>query len=154
MAESWTQVFRGRASVYALDENTKQWADRGASGIIIMFQNNQMRDDVRIKWQKLNMPGPEIWWRLTSSKLKPKGERALVLKAWAVQSNQQEILAIRFSDQQAAIQFAKKYHSIFPSAIQSSYAIENIFQQQSSSSNSNNTNQQNGGIKSTTFMPK
>ena len=142
MSNSWTQVFRGRASIYALDEDTKQWADRGASGTIIMFQNNSKLDDVRIKWERNNQ---ELWWRLTSSKLKPKGERALVLKAWHSSSNRQEILAIRFSDQNAAIQFAKKYHNIFPLAIQPTYSIENIFQQQSSSTNSNNTNQQNGG---------
>ena len=130
--------------MYALDEDTKQWADRGTSGTVIMFQNNSNREDVRIKWEKdirsqnQQTQHLEIWWRLTSSKLKPKGERALVLKAWATISNQQEILAIRFSHQDAAIQFAKKYQGIFPMSISGQYQIENIFKQSSSS------NQQNG----------
>lgn len=126
-----------------MDEDTKQWADRGTSGTVIMFQNNGNREDVRIKWEKnINSHNQqsqlvEIWWRLTSSKLKPKGERALVLKAWATISNQQEILAIRFSHQDAAIQFAKKYQGIFPMSISNQYQIENIFKQSSN-------NQQNG----------
>ena len=72
-------MFRAKASVYALDEHTKQWADRGTSGTVIMYQNNARPKDVRIKWEKNNRV---LWWRLTSSKLKPKGERSLVLKAW------------------------------------------------------------------------
>jgi len=129
MDSPWTQVFRGRASVYALDEDTKQWAERGTSGTIIMYQSNTDRDDVRIKWEKSDT---EVWWKLTSSKLKPKKERALVLKAWAVNTNQQEILAIRFSHQEAAITFAKKYHRIFPLAV--SIDIDNIFNQPSPAS--------------------
>ena len=88
------------------------------------------------------MNEPEIWWRLTPSKLKAKSESALVLKAWHSASNiREEVLEIRFYDQSAAIQFAKKYHNILP------YMIENIFQRpQHLSSNPNNPYPQNEGI--------
>eukprot|EP01084_Bolivina_argentea_P269524 458093_1 len=92
---SWTKLFRGKSSIYALDEISKEWVDRGISGQLIMFQNNQFRSDIRIKWCKNQR---EIWWRLMNGKLKPKGERAWVLKAWDTSNNKQEILAIRFSD--------------------------------------------------------
>merc|ERR1719410_2669520 len=92
-----------------------------------MFQHSQNREDVRIKWEKNSH---HIWWRLnyiTCSKLKPKGERALVLKAWATSSNQQEILAIRFRHQQVTIQFANIYHTLFPMTVSAS--SPNISQQ-------------------------
>ena len=109
-----SEVFRGKGSVFALDEDTKEWVDRGSSGIVTMIQSTSNYEDVRIKWEKGER---EEWWRLTSSKLKPKGPRAWVLKAWAITNNHQEILAIRFSLQDAAIHFANRYRNIFPMAI-------------------------------------
>ena len=76
-----------------------------------MYLNNQFRSDVRIKWTKNQK---EVWWRLINGKLKPKGERAWVLKAWDTSSNRQEILAVRFSDVQLAQSFAQKFHAVFP----------------------------------------
>ena len=107
----WSELFRGKSSIYALDEVSKEWVDRGISGQLIMFQNNQFRSDIRIKWSKNQR---EIWWRLMNGKLKPKGERAWVLKAWDTSNNKQEILAIRFSDVQLSTQFSIKFHEIFP----------------------------------------
>ena len=107
----WSELFRGKSSIYALDEVSKEWVDRGISGQLIMFQNNQFRSDIRIKWSKNQR---EIWWRLMNGKLKPKGERAWVLKAWDTSNNKQEILAIRFSDVQLSTQFSVKFHEIFP----------------------------------------
>uniref|UniRef100_A0A7S0TC11 RanBD1 domain-containing protein n=1 Tax=Elphidium margaritaceum TaxID=933848 RepID=A0A7S0TC11_9EUKA len=128
------QIAKERASVYALDEDTKQWRERGTTGKIVMFQHDTEAEDVRIKWEPSSSnhdaSAAENWWRLTSSKLKPKGERALVLKAWCMSENQQEILAIRFASQRAAIEFAKKYHLIFPYAVGSNVDIENIFENQ------------------------
>eukprot|EP01083_Nonionella_stella_P065327 171059_1 len=49
-----------------------------------------------------------------NGKLKPKGERAWVLKAHDTSDNKQEILAIRLSDVQLSQQFAAKFHQIFP----------------------------------------
>ena len=46
--------------------------------------------------------------------LKPKGERAWVLKAWDITNNRQEILAIRFSTVQTSQQFAFQYNTLFP----------------------------------------
>jgi len=112
------RLFRGKASIYALDEVSKEWVDRGISGQLIMFQNQQFRTDIRIKWS--NGEGRRdgnqrmIWWRLMNGKMKPKGERAWVLKAWDTQTNKQEILAIRFSDAQLSQQFSVKFHQIFP----------------------------------------
>jgi len=108
---SWSELFGGKSSIYALDENSKEWVDRGISGHLVMVQNNQYRQDVRIKWSKNSK---EVWWRLMNGKLKPKGERAWVLKAWDIASNKQEILAIRFSDVALSQQFMHKFHYIFP----------------------------------------
>merc|ERR1712107_691439 len=66
------------------------------------------------------------------------GERALVLKAWAMASNQQEILAIRFSHQEAAILFAKKYQNIFPMAISTYSKAEDLFKQNDKNDKSSN----------------
>ena len=107
----WSELFRGKSSIYALDEVSKEWIDRGISGQLTMYQNNQFRSDIRIKWSKNQT---EIWWRLMHGKLKPKGERAWVLKAWDTSKNKQEILAIRFSNIQLSQQFSVKFHQIFP----------------------------------------
>ena len=123
-SSSWQQIFYGHASIYALDEITKQWADRGLSGKISMFKDNKNVNDVRIKWEKNNN---YLWWRLTSSKLKAKGERALVLKAWSTLNNQQEILAIRFQTQQSALHYASKYVNIFPMSLPSPNSIHTLF---------------------------
>ena len=48
----WTQGIIGRGSVYALDEDTNKWANRGTSGTVTMFANNANLEDVRIKWEK------------------------------------------------------------------------------------------------------
>ena len=123
-SSNWQQIFFGRASIYALDEITKQWADRGLSGYISMFKDNENLNDVRIKWEKNNN---YLWWRLTTSKLRTKGERALVLKAWSTINNQQEILAIRFSTQSSALIFATKYHAIFPMSLPSPNSVKTLF---------------------------
>eukprot|EP01083_Nonionella_stella_P014751 41349_1 len=107
----WTELFRGKSSVYALDEVSKEWVDRGISGQLTMFQKNGYTSDIRIKWTKNQT---DRWWRLMNGKLKPKGERAWVLKAHDASDNKQEILAIRFSDVQLSQQFAAKFHQIFP----------------------------------------
>eukprot|EP01083_Nonionella_stella_P141773 437460_1 len=124
MDKPWTEIFRSKGSVYALEDTTKDWLPRGTSGTVIVLQNPAHHQDVRIKFEK-NVE--TIWWRLTASHIKPKGERALVLKAWAVQLNHQEILAIRFSDEQSAIQFANKYHDIYPMEVSHNIATQNIF---------------------------
>lgn len=102
--------------------------DRGISGQLTMYQNNQYRQDVRIKWTKNTK---EIWWRLMNGKLKPKGERAWVLKAWDIKSNKQEILAIRFSDVNLSQQFMHKFHVIFPQQSTSPQNQSNPSSQQS-----------------------
>eukprot|EP00485_Elphidium_margaritaceum_P004231 CAMPEP_0202693288 /NCGR_PEP_ID=MMETSP1385-20130828/7442_1 /ASSEMBLY_ACC=CAM_ASM_000861 /TAXON_ID=933848 /ORGANISM="Elphidium margaritaceum" /LENGTH=1095 /DNA_ID=CAMNT_0049348947 /DNA_START=39 /DNA_END=3326 /DNA_ORIENTATION=- len=107
----WSELFRGKCSIYALDEHSKEWRDCGIGGQLVMLQNNQFRSDIRVKWSKNTR---EILWRLMAGKLKPKGERAWVLKAWDTSRNKQEILAIRFSDQSLSQQFAVKFHQIFP----------------------------------------
>jgi len=107
----WTELFRGKSSIYALDEMSKEWTERGITGQLIMFQNNQFRQDIRIKWMKSQR---EVWWRLMNGKLKPKGPRAWVLKAWDTSSNKQEILAIRFSDNTLSQQFSAKFSEVFP----------------------------------------
>jgi len=112
MLQDAKPVFSGKSSIYALDEVSKEWVDRGISGQLIMFQNQQFRTDIRIKWSSKNQR--KIWWRLMNGKLEPKGERAWVVKAWDTQTNKQEILAIRFSDVQLSQQFSVKFHQIFP----------------------------------------
>ena len=127
MAHVWKagkEVYRARASIYALDED-KQWSDRGTSGTVVMFQSAQNPQEVRIRWEK---SAQSIWWQLTSSQLKPKGERALVLKA--LYNNQQEILAVRFSDQNAAVDFAKTYYGIFPKAQNGAAPVDALFKPQ------------------------
>jgi len=130
MAHVWkegVEVFRARASIYALNERTKQWSERGTSGVVVMFESAENVQDVRIRWEKVE---EVIWWRLTSSKLKAKGERALVLKA--LFNAQQEILAVRFSDQESAMDFAKRYYSIFPNAQNGAIAIDSLFESEGS----------------------
>ena len=74
----WIVEFQAKASIYALDEHTKQWKDRGTSGTMQMYRNTHYDGNIQVKWYKGNK---EIWWRLMAGKLKPKGERAWVLKA-------------------------------------------------------------------------
>eukprot|EP01084_Bolivina_argentea_P077903 141363_1 len=113
MSSSWKQLFRNRCSVYALDRNNTCWIDRGVFGTIVLFQDSQNYEDARLKWEKKDT-NQKIWWKLFGSTLKPKGQRALVLKALTSVPNEEEILAIRFNSEHVAVQFAVKYHNIFP----------------------------------------
>jgi len=130
----WTQVFRGKASVFALDEHTKQWDERGTSGVVTMLeaQSSYMNSapQIRLKWERpTDLNSQPRWWQLSASKLKPKGERAIVLKALALSHSpkQQEILAVRFSLQSAAVQFADHYYTVFPATATSKMDAHRLF---------------------------
>eukprot|EP01084_Bolivina_argentea_P283209 484987_1 len=107
----WSELLHGKASIYALNEITKQWLDRGSGGSFIMYQNSSYPQDIRIKWSKNKK---DLWWKLMNGTLKAKGERAWVLKAWDTVKNSQEILAIRFSDIETSNRFASQYNIVFP----------------------------------------
>ncbi len=108
---SWSELFSGKSSIYALDEVSKEWVDRGISGLLTLWRHSEYGEDVRICWAK----GPQcLWWRLLNGRLKAKGERAWVLKAWDIGSNAQEIVAIRFSDVNLSLEFSVKFKLIFP----------------------------------------
>ena len=38
---SLSELFRRKSQIYTLDEVSKEWVDRGISGLLIMFQNDQ-----------------------------------------------------------------------------------------------------------------
>lgn len=107
----WSELLRAKASVFALNEETKQWVDRGSSGQLWLSQNEQHPLDVRMKWWAPSRG--ESWWRLMSGQLKAKGERAWVLKALDLGTKSEEIVAIRFSDIPSAHNFALRFHLIF-----------------------------------------
>eukprot|EP01084_Bolivina_argentea_P278311 475375_1 len=114
-----SEVFRGKASAYVLDDLTKQWNDRGTSGTVIMYDRSPHNKAINtniatIKWVKNTH---EVWWALDGSKLKPKGERACVMKATLLKPNTKEILALRFKTSAVAKQFVSKYHEIFPNSV-------------------------------------
>ena len=124
---SGREVFRAGASINELDADTKQWTPRGVGGTVVMLESARNREDIRIRWQK----GPQtIWWTLSSSKLKAKGERALVFRAFQNEQQDNLILAVRFSDQSKAIDFATKYYGIFPQALLGATPIDQLFDPQ------------------------
>ena len=112
-ADVWTQIFQGHSSIYSLNENDRRWTEEGQSGTLTLYQHNQNSQNIAMKWQK-DTHLPDIWWRLPSSKLKPKGERALVFKAWTVSTNIQQILAVRFISIESKDLFGLKYAELFP----------------------------------------
>ena len=77
--------------------------------------------------------------RLTSSKLKPKGERALVLKAWATITNKQEILAIRFFIKIMPFNLPKNINPYFQCQYPVTITLK-IYLNSNLSSNGNNKN--------------
>merc|ERR1719203_1898093 len=98
----WDELFGdidGKSSIYALIKNevsqAHEWVIRGQSGQLVVLQNRKSPSDFLIKWNKKQQ---ELSWRLIFSKLKPKGDRAWVLEALDIATNEQEVLAIRFSD--------------------------------------------------------
>jgi len=109
---NYSELLRSKASIYALEPSTKKWIDRGSSGQLVMYQNTQFLQDVRIKWFKPNKQ--DQWWRLMNCALKPKGDRAWVLKAWNMGVNNEEIIAIRFGDQDSSQKFYTNYNILFP----------------------------------------
>ena len=110
---SWVQRISCGCTVYFLNETNNMWEDKGTNGTILMFQNTET-SDVRLRWTKNTDNTQEIWWRLVGSKLKPKNQRAVVLRACETKSNKQEIVALRFKTQDAAIAFTIKYGEIYP----------------------------------------
>jgi len=134
----WTQVFRSEASVYALDESIKQWNDRGTSGVVTMLKAQRgdgSAPHIRLKWELGSQPR---LWQLSASKIEPKGERAIVLKALAISplSKHQEILAVRFPLQTVAVEFAKHYYSVFPATATSDMNAHRLFEPGSAAHNS------------------
>merc|ERR1719295_1175144 len=127
MALGWkegSEVFRTCASVYTLNENDQVFQTY-ASGTVVIFQHAQNAEDVRLRWEEEK---EFVWWRLTPSELKGKKQRTLMLET--LSDDQAEILALRFVDQKAAIDFATKYYAIFPSAKIGSASIDSLFQSQ------------------------
>eukprot|EP01084_Bolivina_argentea_P217010 368529_1 len=111
----WAQVFSGHGSVYVFVTETKQWENNGSYGIVTMFQDTETLQNVMMKWTKtqtqthISLP---TWWNITPStltKIKINGKHVLVLKALTMPTKQRETLAIKFSQQKVAVQFAKKY---------------------------------------------
>ncbi len=107
----WSELLRAKASVFALNEETKQWVERGSSGQLWLSQNERHPLDVRMKWWAPSRG--ESWWRLMSGQLKAKGERAWVLKALDLGTKSEEIVAIRFCDIPSAHNFALRLQLIF-----------------------------------------
>eukprot|EP01084_Bolivina_argentea_P059325 108329_1 len=105
------EVFSCKASVYKLNEVSKEWMTHGVSGKLYLY-SNQIQNEVWMKWCKEEQI---IWWRLPPSQLKPKGDSALVLKASLFQNNSytHEIVAVRFTDENIAQQFSQKHKSLF-----------------------------------------
>jgi len=112
MSTGWTELIRAKASIYALEEATKTWIERGSSGQLWLYQNSADPVDLRVKWTKAARG--ESWWRLLNGVLKAKGERAWVLKARDLSTNDIEIVAIRFSDVPSAHNFSLQYQRVFP----------------------------------------
>merc|ERR1719295_49535 len=130
MALGWkegSEVFRTSASVYTLNENDQVFQTY-ASGTVVVFQHAQNAEDVRLRWEEEK---EFVWWRLTPSELKGKKQRTLMLET--LSDDQAEILALRFVDQKAAIDFATKYYAMFPSAKIGSASIDSLFQSQDTS---------------------
>eukprot|EP01084_Bolivina_argentea_P065231 118915_1 len=115
----------GKASVYAHDDSTKQWITHGTSGRLYLQLNNENANGIRIKWSKNEQ---QIWWCLINSKLKKKGERAWIFKARQIQTNTIEILAVRFSKENDAKQFAQKCKSLFLETAQNPNIIQHVQQ--------------------------
>ncbi len=79
MANIGTEIIRGSASAYVMDEQMRQWQDRCASGTIVMYQHTENNNaTISIKLMKHNT---EFWWTIVSSKLRKKGERSWIMKA-------------------------------------------------------------------------
>lgn len=112
---SWSEIFQSQASVYALDDVSKKWIDRGTTGLLTMYHSNTIYGDVRIKWQKRKR---ERWWKVLPAPLKSKGDRAWVLQSLASVHKKQEIIAIRFIDIASAQLFHNQYYEIFGNAAQ------------------------------------
>jgi len=130
--QSFTEILCGKVSIYALNEITKEWKERGSSGQFRMLQNPAHKQDVRIHWSRPNKS--DIWWRLLNGTLKPKRERAWVLKAWNDSLGLEEIIAMRFADVILAQYFADAYNGVYPPHLQ-----ELTFSQHAPN-NSNNKN--------------
>eukprot|EP01083_Nonionella_stella_P191668 709250_1 len=109
----WSELLQVKASVYKLDEISRGWMEYGIGGQLTMVQTGSDTNDTHIMY--IRTGDTTIWWKLINGRIKPKGERAWVLKACHVNDNvnKQEILAIRFSDQQSAQLFANKFKQVF-----------------------------------------
>eukprot|EP01083_Nonionella_stella_P146064 458893_1 len=112
--DGWSIAFQCKGNIYAL-ENDTDWVSRGQSGNITMLQNHSNTDEIRIKFEKIRknknplIRDEVLWWRVAASKIKPKGKHALVIKVWTMDFDE-EVLAIRFKNQQTAAQFESAYH--------------------------------------------
>ena len=72
---SWCALLTCKASIYVLDQKSKQWITRGISGAFNLYKNTQNTNDIRIKWSKNENI---TWWKLVfnnNNQLKPKGNR-------------------------------------------------------------------------------
>ena len=117
---SWKEQCRCICSIYTLNETDKIWQDTCKNGTMTMYQNSKDSSDIRLFWIKkgstVDTNGTMVW-RLQGSKLKPKGERAAVIKAWEYSKSKQEIIAIRFKTAQSATTFATKYSNFYPNTV-------------------------------------
>ena len=108
---TWCELFSGKSSIYVLDKISKEWVERGSSGHLIMLQNNQSSNDIRLKWVTNHS---EISWQLMSGELKSNNDTTCILKANNISNSEEEVLAIKFSNDQLTQQFTNDFYQIFP----------------------------------------
>ena len=109
------------ASVYVLDEMSRQWIDQGTYGTLSMSPDKNA-SCVLLEWT--NGDGT-FYWEITNPSIRPKTERAFVIKAIRSLATTQlmETLAIRFRNQQIANQFATKFRQLLIFSIKIEYSF-------------------------------
>jgi len=103
------QVVNSQASVYALQGN--QWQERGQGGQLMLYYYSNSPHDLLVRWWKA---GQSLAFQLVHGKLKPKGERSWVLRAYNMSYNppREEIIALRFHFEEASEVFCNHYKQV------------------------------------------
>eukprot|EP01084_Bolivina_argentea_P306203 529078_1 len=106
---NWPRIFTADASICVWNKHMKPKLDEGKFGTITILQNPQNPKHVCITWKTQQH---KLYWRLSSSKLKLKGNRMLILKVLRETDREQQ-LCIEFREKHAAKKFIRKHHQIF-----------------------------------------
>jgi len=117
------QVVNSQASVYALQGN--QWQERGQGGQLMLYYYANAPHDLLVRWWK---SGQSLAYQLVHGKLKPKGERSWVLRAYNMSYNppREEIIALRFHLEEASQVFSNHYKQVSSHVIIQKSKLSNI----------------------------